>query len=141
MTTVTEKDMDVLARTIWGEARSEGMVGMIAVGWTIRNRVEDGKGSSWWGEGYTGVCQKPYQFSCWLKNDPNSTYLRGEKPIPPAQYKAARTAAEAVVQNIATDPTQGATHYYADTIKAPDWVAHAKQTVHIGHHLFFRDVK
>lgn len=29
----------------------------------------DGKEKSWWGEGYAGVCQKPWQFSCWNKTD------------------------------------------------------------------------
>lgn len=47
--TVTEKDRDVLARTLWGEARGEGLAGQIAVAWTIRNRVNDGKTKSCWG--------------------------------------------------------------------------------------------
>ena len=80
--TVTEKDRDILARTLWGEARGESLAGQIAVAWTIRNRVNDGKAKSWWGEGYAGVCQKPYQFSCWNKSDPNFAYLSGAKPIP-----------------------------------------------------------
>ena len=57
---VTEKDRDVLARTLYGEARGEGLAGQIAVAWTIRNRVKDGKDKSFWGEGYGGVSQKPY---------------------------------------------------------------------------------
>jgi spore germination cell wall hydrolase CwlJ-like protein len=44
--TVTEKDRDVLARTLWGEARGEGLAGMVAVAWSIRNSVEDGKDNS-----------------------------------------------------------------------------------------------
>ena len=71
---VTEKDRDILARTLWGEARGEGPAGQIAVAWTIRNRVFDGKEKSWWGEGYAGVCQKPWQFSCWNRN--SSDYCR-----------------------------------------------------------------
>jgi spore germination cell wall hydrolase CwlJ-like protein len=54
---VTERDRDILARTLWGEARGETLAGQIAVAWTIRNRVNDGKDKSWWGEGYAGVCQ------------------------------------------------------------------------------------
>ena len=77
--TVTEKDRDILARTLWGEARGESLAGQIAVAWTIRNRVKDGKDKSWWGEGYASVCQKPYQFSCWNRNDPNFAYLSGPK--------------------------------------------------------------
>lgn len=37
-----EKDRDILARTLWGEVRGEGLAGQVAVAWTIRNRVFDG---------------------------------------------------------------------------------------------------
>jgi spore germination cell wall hydrolase CwlJ-like protein len=137
----TEKDRDVLARTLFGEARGEGLAGMIAVAWTIRNRVDDGKGNSWWGEGYTGVCQKPYQFSCWNKNDPNYPFLSGAKPIPAAEFTMCRLAAEQVIGGLKPDPTSGATHYYATTMpKPPAWAAKAKQTLKLGRHIFFRDV-
>jgi len=42
---------DILARTLWGEARGESLAGQIAVAWTIRNRVNDGKDRSWWERG------------------------------------------------------------------------------------------
>ena len=48
--TVSENDRDILARSLWGEARGESLAGQIAVAWTIRNRVNDGKTKSWWGE-------------------------------------------------------------------------------------------
>jgi spore germination cell wall hydrolase CwlJ-like protein len=70
---VTEKDRDILARTLWGEAREESLAGQIAVASTIRNRVDDGKTKSWWGEGYSGVCQKPCQFSCLEERAPDLT--------------------------------------------------------------------
>ncbi|VVO24210.1 hypothetical protein PS723_04459 [Pseudomonas fluorescens] len=92
--TVTEKNRDILARTLWGEARGEGLAGQIAVAWTIRNRVNDGKAKSWWGEGYAGVCLKAWQFSCWNKNDPNYAYLSGSKPIPAGQFAQAQRAAD-----------------------------------------------
>src|SRR3546814_2812197 len=77
---VTAEDVDTLARTVFGEARGEPMPGKIAVAWCIRNRVEldlhdDGK-PDWWGEGYTAVCRKSWQFSCWNENDPNLPKLR-----------------------------------------------------------------
>ena len=43
----TDKDRDILSRTLWGEARGETLTGQIAVAWTVRNRVFDGKGKSW----------------------------------------------------------------------------------------------
>lgn len=95
--TITEKDRDILARTLWGEARGESPVGQIAVAWTIQNRVNDGKAKSWWGEGYAGVCQKPYQFSCWSRNDPNYASLSGTKQIPFRELAQARIAADQVI--------------------------------------------
>lgn len=139
--TETEKDRDILARTLWGEARGESLAGQIAVAWTIRNRVYDGNTKSWWGEGYAGVCLKPYQFSCWNKNDPNFAYLSGAKPIPVGQFAQAQKAADLVMSGTEHDPTEGATHYYATTMpKAPAWTVGAKQTLKFGHHVFFKDV-
>jgi spore germination cell wall hydrolase CwlJ-like protein len=137
-----EKDIDVLARTLWGEARGEGFNGMIAVGWTIRNRVFDGKSNSWWGEGYAGVCQKAWQFSCWNKSDPNSAYLRGEKAIPADQFALAKKAAETVIEGLIPDPTGKATHYFSTSMKTPPaWAAVGTKTVQLGRHLFYKDVK
>ncbi|UZD96660.1 cell wall hydrolase [Pseudomonas corrugata] len=139
--TISEKDRDVLARTLWGEARGEGLAGQIAVAWTIRNRVEDGRGKSRWGEGYAGVCLKPYQFSCWNKKDPNYPSLDGATEISPEQLAQARRAADLVISGAEPDITKGATHYYATTMsKPPAWIAKAKQTLRMGNHVFFKDV-
>ena len=139
--TVTEKDRDVLARTLWGESRGEGPAGMIAVAWSIRNRVNDGKERSWWGEGYTGVCQKAWQFSCWNKNDPNYPFLSGARAIPFRELAQCRIAADQVINGKVADPTGGATHYYATTMpKPPNWAVGAKQTLKLGNHIFFKDV-
>ncbi|MCI0994116.1 cell wall hydrolase [Pseudomonas corrugata] len=138
--TVSEKDRDILARTLWAEARGERLAGQLAVAWTIRNRVEDGRAKSWWREGYAGVCQAPYQFSCWNKNDPNYPYLSGAKEIPPKQFEQAKRAADLVISGAEPDITKGATHYYATSIPAPAWAARATQTLRLGNHLFFKDV-
>ena len=139
--TVTEKDCDILARTLWGEARGESLAGQIAVAWTIRNRVSDGKAKSWWGEGYAGVCLAKWQFSCWNKNDPNYVYLSGSKPIPFREFAQAQIAADQVIAGKVPDPTGGATHYYATAMKnAPAWAAKATQTLKLGGHVFFKDV-
>lgn len=141
-----EVELEVLARTIWAEARGEGVAGQVAVGRCIRNRVEmdlhnDGK-PDWWGEGYVGVCKAPWQFSCWNKSDPNYAYLTGTKPIPSAEYASARAAALAATTSKDPDPTGGATHYYSTTMASPPkWAGHpAKRTVKIGRHVFFKDV-
>ncbi|MGF6202700.1 spore germination cell wall hydrolase CwlJ-like protein [Pseudomonas laurylsulfatiphila] len=93
------------------------------------------------GEGVAGVCQKPYQFSYWNKNDPNFAYLSGAKKIPFRELAQTRIAADQVIDGKVPDPTGGATHYYATAIKTPPaWVAKAKQTLKLGCHVFFKDV-
>ncbi|WP_295487982.1 cell wall hydrolase [uncultured Pseudomonas sp.] len=142
MPEITE-DIDVVARTLFGEARGESLKGQQAVCWTIRNRVEArtaaGK-SLWWGDSYPGVCRKKYQFSCWLPSDPNYPFLIGQRAIPAATYKSLCEVARQVISGEVKDPTGGATHYYATSIKAPAWTVGAKFTVQIGNHRFYRDV-
>ncbi len=72
-----ELEIDTLARTIWGEARGEDAEGMAAVASIIMNRVRiaKAKGEYWWGNSVIQICQKPYQFSCWNKDDPNYRVL------------------------------------------------------------------
>ena len=72
------KEADILARTIWGEARGEGVEGMKAVANVVLNRVKISKdrGGFWWGNDITSVCKKPFQFSCWNKSDPNFKKLQ-----------------------------------------------------------------
>jgi len=39
------------------------------------------------------------------------------------------------------DTTGGGAHYYATTLpKPPTWVNGAKETLRLGHHVFFKDV-
>lgn len=140
------KDLEVLAKTVWAESRNQGLEGQIAVAWSIRNRVDmdlhsDGK-PDWWGEGYEGVCKAPWQYSCWNKGDPNYPYLTGMKPIRLAELQIAQKAATIAMTGQEKDPTKGATHYYAASMKKPPvWAAHGTKTVQIGGHIFFKDVK
>lgn len=65
-------DAQVMAMTIWGEARGEPRDGKIAVGSVILERVEHRK---WDGQTIKEVCFWPYQFSCYLDADPNVRHL------------------------------------------------------------------
>jgi len=47
----TERDRDILARTLYGEARGGGFAGQVAVACVIRNRVNDGRDKSMVGRG------------------------------------------------------------------------------------------
>src|SRR4051812_25123549 len=62
-------ELDILALTIYGEARGETIEGQIAVGNVIRNRVVALKKT------YRDICLADKQFSCWNTNDPNYIIL------------------------------------------------------------------
>lgn len=124
----------VVARTVWAESRSQGRVGMEAVASVIRNR----RGAPrWWGRGWLSVCQKPYQFSCWLPTDLNLPKLLAVDETDP-QFAMALEIAAAAIAGTLVDPTGGADSYYAVGTRKPRWATDACHTVTIGGHAFYR---
>ncbi len=61
-------EKQILALTIYGEARGESTEGKIAVGSVILERVDH---RDWDGKTIHEVCLKPWQFSCFNERDPN----------------------------------------------------------------------
>lgn len=134
----SELAVDVLARTLWGEARGEGTQGMEAVASVVLNRVAVAmeKGGYWWGNDIISVCQKPYQFSCWNRSDANYRKLQAltEKDI---HFATALRIARRAVADVLPDATNDATHYHANSI-LPDWANGQTPTTVIGHHIFYK---
>ncbi len=133
-------DIDVLARTCWGEGRGEGLLGMEALASVILNRlaISNKEGGYWWGNDIAGICRKPFQFSCWLVSDPNRAKLLAVDPSDKI-FAAALDIATDAVDGKLKDSTNGATSYYATTMKEPPaWADTMIQTCIIRHHVFFR---
>lgn len=131
-------EVDILSRTLWGEARGEGAEGMKAVACVVLNRVKVAKerGSYWWGNDIIQVCQKPYQFSAWNRSDPNFRKLQSVDERDLYFATALRIARRAVIGAL-KDVTGGATHYHADSI-TPYWAQGERPSVTIGRHVFYR---
>ena len=136
-----ELAIDVLARTMWGEARGEGSIGMQTVAQVIMNRVRVAQSHDgyWWGNNVVQVCQKPYQFSCWNKDDPNYRQVIAvdDKDL---HFVTARRIARRVYYNTVDDITEGATHYHARGI-TPYWAKNEKPVTVIGSHIFYQLVE
>jgi len=135
-----ELEIDVLARTLWGEARSENTTGMEAVAHVILNRVRYAQkrgGRFWWGHDIITVCQRPYQFSCWNPGDPNRKKLMAIDKSDIHFSTALRVARRAVFGQLIDDPTLGADHYHTVNV-APFWSKGETPLVQIGSHLFFK---
>lgn len=134
----TEMETDVLARTIYGEARGEGQFGMQAVASVILNRVEVARklGGYWWGNSVLQVCHKPYQFSCWNKTDPNYRKLIALDDTD-IHFVTAKRVARRAMLGFLKDETKGATHYHARSVM-PDWAKGKQPCAVIGKHLFYK---
>ena len=114
-----DQDVLIMAKTLFGEARGEGLKGIEAVANVIINRVKHAQqvGSFWWGNTIREVCQKPFQFSCWICE------------------RVARRA----IKGLLPDCTKGATHYHHKSIH-PKWAHAAVPCAEIGNHLFYAEV-
>jgi spore germination cell wall hydrolase CwlJ-like protein len=121
-TRITAWELTLLALCAWREARDQGYDGMLAVAWSIRNRVIK-PGNKWWGNDWEEVIEKPWQFSSFNANDPNAKLLPGD-PSKDTSWDNALRAAERAYLGIGVDPTMGATHYYNPKVitTPPAWV-------------------
>lgn len=129
------QDQEVyLAKTMWGEARGEGLTGMQAVGNVIMNRVNAG---SWYGASIKDVVLKPYQFSCWNANDPNRAKIDA-LTMNDLESSLALPLARQIIDGVVPDITGGATHYHAKSVK-PYWADSMIKTAVIGNHIFYRE--
>ncbi len=134
-----ELEVDTLARTIWGEARGEGTTGMHAVANVIMNRlhISTTHNGYWWGDNVIQICQKPYQFSCWNKDDPNRDKVMHVAKESDVYFASAmRIAGRAIYTNL-MDMTQGADHYHAKNT-LPFWAKYEKPVCVIGNHIFYK---
>ena len=132
----TLDEIDVLTRTVYGEARGESAKGQAAVAWVIRNRAAKQRG--YLGKTVKEACLKPHQFSCWNTNDPNRARLL-ELETSNETYRNIRRVVEEVMKGTIADTTQGSTHYHTNDVK-PSWISGKTPVVTIGHHLFYNNI-
>jgi N-acetylmuramoyl-L-alanine amidase len=143
---VGPNDLDVCAKTVWGESRGEDFLGKVAVAWVIRNRAErairfraiSGKNHALFGDGsVTSACKRPNQFSCWNSGDPNACHL--EKAPTKADFAECMKAVVLVMAGEIDDPTKGCCHYCVKTLH-PHWAKGRKPFVVIGQHAFYANI-
>lgn len=138
--TINPKEIDILARTIFGEARGEyespegGIASLIAVGNVVMNRL---KVNGRYGRSIQEVCLKPWQFSCWNEGDPNRAILMCDD-IPDPLFPLCCQVARKVAFGDWPDLTKGSDHYHAGTLAVfPAWTRGQKPKVRLAKHLFY----
>jgi spore germination cell wall hydrolase CwlJ-like protein len=130
----SENDEDILAKTVYGEARGEllrfGLAPLIAVANVVLNRRNKN-----FAETAAGVCLAPHQFSCWNPGDPNREQIRNiarECFV----FKTCLEVARRVLNEQWPDLTDGCDHYHERTVK-PFWAACREPKRILGSHYFY----
>lgn len=144
-----------VAATLWAEARSEPVQGIIAIANVIRNRVKadlhgDGK-PDWWGENFSGVCLAPHQFSCWTVKGGELNYTRllglmqqfaKGGPITEPSARECIGIAHLAIGDYLRDNTKGSMHYHTATMSPrPKWTKGKAPTIQVGRHVFYQGIE
>lgn len=132
-----ENDIDVLARTIYGEARGENRMGKKAIACVVMNRYKSGR---WFaGKTIAETCKfriagsKFHQFSCWNEHDPNRKLIENASEL---QLGECLEIAGKFVDGVYKDFLCNACHYHTANMK-PAWAKGKKADFLIGNHLFY----
>ncbi len=126
-----DTDQIILARALFGEARNTLVPdeARIAIGWVIKNRVI----STGWPDTYLGVITKPKHFSAFNLGDDNRQFVEDPfhtgKEVDREAWRKAYDIAGKVISGKLADPTQGANHYYDDSINTPGWADDQQPTL------------
>jgi len=138
---ILETALMCMAFNIYHEANNQSMLGQIAVGQVVMNRVEDSRFPDTVCEvvkqavTYKGT-DKPVLHKCQF-----SWYCDGKKDEPNYDSKSWSNALKYAVVvlggDITLDFTDGATHYHATYVR-PAWAKTKTRTTRIDRHIFYR---
>lgn len=116
---ITPQDVDKVVRTVWGEARGEGPIGMKAVAAVIKNRADQT------GQSLTDIVLAPNQFEPWSNPETRSA-MESLSANDPA-YKQIFALVAPILGGSEPSPVGNADHFYSPTAQeqlgraAPKW--------------------
>jgi N-acetylmuramoyl-L-alanine amidase len=117
--TLSKGEMDIMAKTIYSEARGESYKGQVAVGAVVMNRIQSNqfpdtiRGVVFESGAFTAVDDGQY----WLTPDSSA-------------YRAAQDAVRG------WDPSYNSLYYFNPDTATSSWIWTRPQTVQIGNHIF-----
>lgn len=139
-------EMEVFARTVWGEARGEAEEGQIAVAWVIKNRARHaaqyratkGQDHPIFGDGsLIAVCMAPRQFVVWSTEGPVHN-LAHQVGFDDREFCRSFSIVCRVWNGDHPDPSDGATYYHPHDVE-PDWAQELTPTALIGRYMFYAE--
>ena len=136
-------DLDVMAATIWAEARGEPVEGRHAVAAVIMNRTAYASRKHYpeFGDGYVRTaCLAPWQFSCWNEDDPNRAKMMVlDFDKSDAELTTFLNLAHDALNGSILDPTGGCFFYKTTVLPWPrEWGKQVEADVVIGRQSFYK---
>jgi hypothetical protein len=129
---VISADIELFARTLWGEAGGESVRGIEALAAVVMNRAALSPGRS-----VVDACRG---FPCWSHENPDRPRMLGLKAGAGSAgellFSTCLRIARRAVAGLLEDPTGGATLYH-DRSTLPDWTSGRGPTAEIGNRLFY----
>jgi hypothetical protein len=132
--------LDLLVRTMYGEAASEPADGQAAVASVILNRLK--QGDRYGGDTIEEIVKAPKQFEPWGNANTRSRMMSLAPTSP--RYQTLSGIAQRVASGEIPDPTGGATHFANEAIvrqrrggTVPSWMAKMPVAGKIGNHTFY----
>ena len=138
---ILETALMCMAVNLYHEAGNQSMIGQMAVGQVVLNRVADDRFPN-------TVCEvvkqavtyknsnKPVRWKCQF-----TWYFDGKKDEPNFESRTWRLALDhasiLITKRIVLDITEGATHYHATYVR-PAWAKTKTRTTRIDRHIFYR---
>ena len=115
-----------MALNMYHEARGEGRLGMLAVGWVVLNRMADKS----YPDTVAGVIYQGCQFS-WVCDG------RSDRPRDGNAWRWALEVAAELLSRSVPDPTGGAMWYHASWLRNPSFGSDVARAARIGRHIFY----
>lgn len=123
----TPTDAMCLARAVYHEARGESRVGQRAVAHVVLNRTEDDR----FPDSICAVVKQAGQFAPQLRRAPG-------RLTEPDAFENATVVALNAMSGASSDPTGGATYFYAPKAANPQWARKMKVSAVIDGHRFLK---
>jgi N-acetylmuramoyl-L-alanine amidase len=141
-------DAQVAIATLYGEARSESIDGVVGVANVLRNRVS----KRYRGQDYRTVCLADWQFSCWNRIGGGRNHeevvalvrkFAAKQPITDPVVRELTYLAHGILNaGWLRDTVKGACHYHVATmLPRPKWAQGVVPVCQRGSHVFYEGVK
>lgn len=128
---IDKSDLEVLALTVYLEARGECKEGWEWIIWVIKNRKR--QNPERWGHTIKEVCLKESQFECFNIGKDISVQEK-------EKYREIHDVCKRLIDaDMSLDPTRGCNHYNNPKKEKGEWVPRVTKVKKIGDHVFYRE--